>query len=159
MARRKGVASAAGDLAEVVLSFLFTDGTYDIFDDEGVFPDADSARQGWEHVRRAVWASPERTEVWPPEAAAAYDGLRSRIETQGHGTKSVSGLRDLIVDDLADVARFRREKPRAASAAGAGLDEYDQALRRLLEVLESDGRVPTMEAWSTLFGRGQRGAA
>lgn len=159
MARRRGTAEAAGGLDDVVLAFLYGDGTEGPFDDDVPFADRESARRAWPHVRRAVWASAERDEVWPPGAAGAYDGLTSRVSARGYAHTSVEEVRELAVQDLADVARFRREQPRAAADAGAGLDEYDEALRRLLEVMEADGRAPTMEAWSALFERGRRGSA
>lgn len=158
--RRDGAALVVGDgtLDDVVLAFLCGDGTGTPFDDDGPFGDRVAAERAWEHARRPVWASPYREEVWPPGAAGVYDGLRSRVEAAGNSVRSVAELRDLAVEDLADLARFRREKPRAAEQAGAGLDEYDGALRRLLEVLEVDGRTPSMEAWTALFDRRIRGA-
>lgn len=158
MARRRGVAEAVGELDDVVLAFLCGDGTYTPFDQDGPFADRESARRGWQRVRGTVWSSAYREEVWPPAAAVEFDGLKSRVEARGTGIGSVAELRDLVIDDLADVARFRRERASDAADAGAGLDEYDEALRRLLEVLETDGRTPTFEAWSALFGRRRRGA-
>lgn len=140
-----------------MLAFLHGDGTEMPFEDQGPYADRVTARRAWQFARGMVWASAYREEVWPPGAAAAFDGLRSRVEAAGFQARQVEDLRDLAVEDLADVARFRRESPKEAQQAGSELDEYDDALRRLLEVLEADRRVPSMEAWSALFERRVRG--
>lgn len=153
------MAVAGAEPDDVMLAFLSGDGTDTPFDDDdGPFPDRESAARSWEWARGVVWASAYREEVWPPGAAAAYDGLRSRVEAAGHSVRVVAELRDLAVEDLADVVRFRREKPKAAQQAGAGLDDYETALRRLLESLEADKHVPSAEAWTALFDRRTRGA-
>jgi len=109
-------------------------------------------------VRRAVWASSERPDVFPP-GGAAYDGLVSRVNARGQSVASVAELRGLAVADLADVSALRREQPAAAAQAGAGLDEYEAALLRLLETLELDCRTPPWEVWQRLFERPRRGGA
>jgi hypothetical protein len=147
--------------------FLYTDGLSGVFDDDDAFPDVESARAAWQTVRAAIWAHPDRDTVFPPPGAV-HDGLSSRVQRLGfvRGPGTVQRQRQVVIDayrddavaDLADVQQLRRERPTAARQVAAQLEEYDAALRRLLEVLE-DGSPPTMEIWDGLFLRRRHGAA
>lgn len=159
MARRKDETLdgrwLAGELGDL---FLISDGVGAVFDWQvpEVYPTSEFAAVAWERVRVRTWQHPDRDEVWPP-AGAVHDGLVSRTARCGLSALAPA-VQEAVVADLADVERFRADRPDAAEAIAAELDEYTRACELIAGLAARPGE--SLDAWVQITTRrGHRGQA
>jgi hypothetical protein len=106
------------------------------------------ARASWPTYRPATWAlwlEWSRGYADPPAGAVAYDGLTRNTAEAGWPARTLDAhevVAATVEEDLANLARFRREHPTDAHEVVEALTEHEAALRLTADLARATNGDP-----------------